>query len=112
MSDNRRVRIPGTARKDTCRGCGQTIYFVWTDRDRWSPTNPDGTSHFATCPDASFFRKPPERADHIPEEHVEEFEERVGILYYEAGLPLPDALDRATELLHENHPAFSQGELF
>ena len=107
-----RIRIPGNARKDICDGCGETIYFVQTERGKWSPTNPDGTSHFATCPHASDFRKPSGRPpDPDLEEHAEEYEERIGILYYDAGLPLPLAESIAAKQLREKYPAYHQAEL-
>lgn len=39
----------------TCRSCGATI--VWRElAGRQHPYNPDGTSHFMTCPDAESWR--------------------------------------------------------
>lgn len=42
----------------TCRSCGAAIRWVvaLVSRKR-SPIDPDGTSHFATCPDADRWRK-------------------------------------------------------
>jgi hypothetical protein len=40
-----------------CRGCQKLILWVMTARGKPSPRNADGTSHFATCPKASDFRR-------------------------------------------------------
>jgi hypothetical protein len=40
-----------------CRGCGVVVMWTITPRDRRMPIDRDGTSHFATCPEASRFRK-------------------------------------------------------
>jgi len=40
-----------------CRSCGAPIEWVKTDAGKWMPVDPDGTSHFATCPDAEKWRK-------------------------------------------------------
>lgn len=42
-----------------CRGCAAKIYWVVSKRSktgRPSPYDPDGISHFATCPQAAAFR--------------------------------------------------------
>ena len=39
-----------------CRGCHATIYWVEHCNGNVAPYNPDGSSHFATCPDANKFR--------------------------------------------------------
>lgn len=113
MKTESRIRIPGNARKDTCRGCGKTIYFVLTEAGKWAPTNPDGSSHFATCLRAAFYRKRPESK--APEgmiaDHREEYDERVGILSYEGGLSLPEAEAQAEAELRERYPSFVQGAL-
>lgn len=41
-----------------CRGCSADIQFVETARGKLMPIDPDGTSHFATCPQVTQFRKP------------------------------------------------------
>ena len=42
-----------------CRGCGARIYWIITSAaQNRMPVDPDGTSHFATCPVADQFRKP------------------------------------------------------
>jgi hypothetical protein len=52
-----------------CRGCGVLIGW-WTTPvgkggagGKRSPHDPDGTSHFATCPEAARFRRRPAAAD-------------------------------------------------
>ena len=41
-----------------CKGCGAQIFFVTsTKTGKTMPYNPDGLSHFATCPKAEDFRK-------------------------------------------------------
>ncbi len=37
--------------------CGATIIWKRTARGKWTCENPDGTSHWETCPDAAKFRK-------------------------------------------------------
>ena len=40
-----------------CRSCGADIVWAVNDKSgRRSLFNPDGTSHFATCPDAKAWR--------------------------------------------------------
>lgn len=39
-----------------CRGCGATIGWCLTPRGAKAPIDPDGRSHFATCPEAKRFR--------------------------------------------------------
>jgi hypothetical protein len=41
-----------------CRGCGQKMAWTMTPAKRRAPLNPDGTSHFANCPEADRFRQP------------------------------------------------------
>lgn len=40
-----------------CRSCGASVMWVLTKRGKRAPLNPDGTSHFATCPQAASWRK-------------------------------------------------------
>jgi hypothetical protein len=50
-------RIHGTGR---CRSCGAPIAWAKYSVDgKAAPFNPDGTSHFATCPQADQWRKRP-----------------------------------------------------
>lgn len=39
-----------------CRGCGKHVYWIKTDKGKNMPINPDGITHFATCPQAGKFR--------------------------------------------------------
>jgi hypothetical protein len=39
-----------------CRGCRAEIVWLRQRNNRMHPYNPDGTSHFATCPKADEFR--------------------------------------------------------
>ena len=50
--------IPEGTPASTCKGCGATFYWVQTRSGRAMPVDPDGLSHFATCPAAAKFRKP------------------------------------------------------
>ena len=54
--------IPPDADKSSCRGCGSTIFWIKTAAGKMMPVDPDGTSHFATCPEALRFRKKKETA--------------------------------------------------
>lgn len=40
-----------------CRACSARISWAETPTGRTAPLDPDGTSHFATCPDAERFRR-------------------------------------------------------
>lgn len=44
-----------------CRGpaCGRVVAWHITPRGAKMPVDPDGTSHYDTCPDAGTFRRPP-----------------------------------------------------
>ncbi len=62
----RKVRTPWVIPEGTppskCRGFNAEIYFVpyvrkVDNRQGRMPCNPDGTPHFATCPQAENFRK-------------------------------------------------------
>lgn len=41
-----------------CRACRAEISFAPTSTGKLMPVDADGTSHFATCPQADRFRKP------------------------------------------------------
>ena len=49
--------IPPGSVAQPCRGCGDPVYWIKTKAGQNMPLNPDGTSHFATCPKANQFRK-------------------------------------------------------
>lgn len=40
-----------------CRSCSDPVAWCLTRRDKRMPLNPDGVSHFATCPAANSWRK-------------------------------------------------------
>lgn len=40
-----------------CRSCSALIVWCRTPAEKRAPVNPDGTSHFATCPDAARWRR-------------------------------------------------------
>jgi hypothetical protein len=42
---------------DRCRSCGAEITWKRTERGRLAPFDPDGTTHFVTCPDRRAWRK-------------------------------------------------------
>jgi hypothetical protein len=43
----------------TCRSCGARVAWLKTIKTgSLAPCNPDGTSHFGTCPQAEAWRKP------------------------------------------------------
>jgi len=50
--------IPEDAQPSKCRGCGETVYWIITRNGKRMPVDPDGTSHFATCPSAERYRRP------------------------------------------------------
>jgi hypothetical protein len=41
-----------------CRSCDAAILWAITPRGKKSPLDPDGASHFGTCPTAEQWRKP------------------------------------------------------
>lgn len=52
-----KYEIPRGTRKSTCRGCEATIYWIRTPAGKQMPVDPDGTPHFATCPQAYQFSR-------------------------------------------------------
>lgn len=48
---------PGTPERQ-CRSCKAPVFWIVTARDRKMPVDHDGTSHFATCPNAAKHRRP------------------------------------------------------
>jgi hypothetical protein len=40
-----------------CRSCGEPVMWCLTPSGKRAPINPDGTSHFSTCPQATAWRK-------------------------------------------------------
>jgi hypothetical protein len=59
MGNELRFEIPEGARLVNCRSCKAPIYFIPRPKqpEKSMPVNPDGVSHFATCPEAASFRK-------------------------------------------------------
>lgn len=49
--------IPPGTRQATCKSCHAVIYWIRTDKGKSMPVNPDGSPHWATCPDADKFKK-------------------------------------------------------
>lgn len=48
----------GLAQRGQCKGCGAELWWVKSPKTGTPhPWNPDGTSHFSTCPEAPRFRK-------------------------------------------------------
>lgn len=47
---------PGTPEKK-CRSCAAAIFWIVTAHGKHMPVDPDGTSHFATCPNAAKHRR-------------------------------------------------------
>jgi len=41
----------------TCSTCGDRMVWCISPKGRRAPMNPDGTSHFATCPQAGEHRR-------------------------------------------------------
>lgn len=56
MGDPKRFPIPPSAGARQCRSCKAPIYWVLTVSGRRMPVNPDGVSHFSTCPNANEHR--------------------------------------------------------
>jgi len=52
-----RFAIPVHAVLRTCDSCDAGIFWIITDRGRKMPVDPDGISHFATCPHAARHRR-------------------------------------------------------
>lgn len=58
----RRVRrvlegLGGRRGRGHCRSCHRPVYWLTTPRDKHLPYNPDGTSHWGTCPNADQHRR-------------------------------------------------------
>ena len=50
-----------------CSSCGESIVWCHTRKGNRAPLNPDGISHFATCPNAADHRRPRETKPSPPE---------------------------------------------
>jgi len=54
--------IPKGTPHSHCRGCGKMIFWITTPKKKVQmPVDPDGLSHFSSCPMANNFRKGVER---------------------------------------------------
>lgn len=53
-----RIAIPPNAPRRSCSSCAAIIYWVVMSTGKKMPVDPDGTSHFATCPNAAEHRAP------------------------------------------------------
>lgn len=42
---------------DKCRSCDAPVQWVKTATGKWTPANPDGSPHWATCPQAKEWKK-------------------------------------------------------
>jgi hypothetical protein len=51
------TRADGTGRDAACRSCRAEVLWCTTPSGKRAPINRDGTSHFATCPQADAWRK-------------------------------------------------------
>lgn len=49
--------IPPGAPRRSCSTCAAIIFWIITPNGKRMPVDPDGTSHFATCPDAKRHRR-------------------------------------------------------
>lgn len=47
---------PPVGEPGLCRSCGEGIVWTVTKAGKRMPVNPDGISHFATCPQAAEWR--------------------------------------------------------
>lgn len=46
-----------STKQSSCKGCGQSITWMLTENGKSTPLNLDGTTHWATCPDAKKFKR-------------------------------------------------------
>lgn len=53
----RRWPIPPGAPEKTCRSCSAPIVWIVTASGKRMPVDPDGVSHFETCPNAAQHRR-------------------------------------------------------
>lgn len=61
---DQKFTIGPDAQMGTCKGCQQSIWWIKTPKGRAMPCDADGTSHFATCPNADQFRNRGTRTAH------------------------------------------------
>lgn len=55
-----------------CSSCAAEIAWCLTPKGNRAPLNPDGVSHFATCPNADLHRKPKAKPPPDPEEEAKQ----------------------------------------
>ena len=56
MAEIFKIKLKGDEKAGVCRGCGAGIFWYLTKKEKWMPTDPDGTPHWATCPNAKDFK--------------------------------------------------------
>lgn len=49
--------IPAGTSKRSCRSCSAPVFWIVTAAGKRMPVNPDGTSHFSSCPNAAQHRR-------------------------------------------------------
>jgi hypothetical protein len=54
---DKKFDIPKNSPGALCKSCRARVFWIITTKGKKMPCNPDGTSHFATCPDAAQFRR-------------------------------------------------------
>lgn len=54
---SRRNRGRTMSDQEKCRSCGALVTWALQKSGKYMPIDPDGTSHFATCPQANQWRK-------------------------------------------------------
>ena len=77
-----RFPIPPGAPERPCRSCGAPMIWTVTAAGKRMPLNPDGTSHFASCPNAAEHRKPKPKA---PPERVLNADQVSVLRFFERG---------------------------
>ena len=57
MPSDQTFDIPEGTKESVCRSCDAKVFWIKTARGKNMPVDPDGHSHFATCPNAEQHRK-------------------------------------------------------
>jgi len=100
--------IPAGTQQSKCRSkdCGAIIYWIKTEGGKAMPVDPDGTSHFATCPDAERFRKyNPDTDTNRPAQIIQRDQLLIALASGEAG-PLTSIENAVLTVIEEK---FSKG---
>jgi len=70
MTVNPEILLKAIGQRANCTSCNAPIYWLMMHQDkitegksRFHPANPDGTSHFSTCPQAAEHRKEAPKAE-------------------------------------------------